>query len=586
MEPMYERGCVSGCGDRGPGLGGEAVGAQDVDPQQPDRAAIGGAAILHRKVEDAADGEGCSAGPAAGAIDADGIAGVSRPRTRDLLGVGHVQPSLLGGLRPDRRIGHPPETAVVEEAGIDRRSVQVEAPGRLPKVGKAGRAIECKDAGSMRLGRHPDLAVSLDQERIGEVPGLLQHGGADFKREVGAEPQVVDHPAPRPIVVSLGEEVKPPVAPHAEGVGQKSEGGTWIQPQNSVVPQRFFLEAGFDAEVSETDAPDILGHCSDLTASSPWSNAAVAQVGRRTLLGGLASLASLPALAAARTSAPEGFVAIGDWGRKGEPVQRAVASSMGEAAREVQSRFVISSGDNFYPGGVTSIADPHWRQSFEDVYVDPSLQTTWYASLGNHDYRGVPQAQVDYSRHSRRWRMPAPYYRVPGSILGVPSLDLFVMDTSPFVDDLSIDERVQQLCRGHWWEQETQPQIAWLKAALARSRAPWKIVVGHHPIYSGAHGDSPVLIARVAPILEAFAVQAYINGHDHDLQHVRRGRVDYICTGAGAEASNVRKVAGTRFCVGRPGFAAFRLGEDALELQFRAADGQTLYRTELSRRRV
>jgi acid phosphatase len=328
--------------------------------------------------------------------------------------------------------------------------------------------------------------------------------------------------------------------------------------------------------VSETDAPDILGHCSDLTASSPWSNAAVAQVGRRTLLGGLASLASLPALAAARTSAPEGFVAIGDWGRKGEPVQRAVALSMGEAAREVRSRFVISSGDNFYPGGVTSVADPHWRQSFEDVYVDPSLQTTWYASLGNHDYRGVPQAQVDYSRHSRRWRMPAPYYRVPGSILGVPSLDLFVMDTSPFVDDLSIDERVQQLCRGHWWEQETQPQIAWLKAALARSRAPWKIVVGHHPIYSGAHGDSPVLIARVAPILEAFAVQAYINGHDHDLQHVRRGRVDYICTGAGAEASNVRKVAGTRFCVGRPGFAAFRLGEDALDLQFRAADGQIL----------
>lgn len=303
------------------------------------------------------------------------------------------------------------------------------------------------------------------------------------------------------------------------------------------------------------------------------------------LLGGLATLAAPPALAAARADQPAGFVAIGDWGRRGDAVQRAVAQGLSLVAREIGSRFVIAAGDNFYPGGVSSVTDPHWRQSFEGVYTDRALQTPWYATLGNHDYRGDPQAQVAYTRYSRRWRMPARYYRVPGAVLGVPQLDLFVIDTSPLVDDLNPDERFQQLCRGHWWSEQADPQIAWLRGALARSRAPWKIVVGHHPIYSGGHGDSPVLIARVAPLLEAFGVQAYINGHDHDLQHIRRGAVDYICAGAGSEAGRVKPIPGTRFCLGRPGFAALRLTDDDLLLQFRDAAGRLIYSADLPRRR-
>lgn len=82
--------------------------------------------------------------------------------------------------------------------------------------------------------------------------------------------------------------------------------------------------------------------------------------------------------------------------------------------------------------------------------------------------------------------MPGRFYRVSGAILGAPSLDIFVIDTSPFVDDMSIDERIQQLCRGHGREEETESLS--LPGSRARSQAPWKIVVGHHPIYSGAHG--------------------------------------------------------------------------------------------------
>lgn len=301
------------------------------------------------------------------------------------------------------------------------------------------------------------------------------------------------------------------------------------------------------------------------------------------LLGGLAAHAVTPAFAAARAAVSLGFIALGDWGRRGDMIQRRVAQGMVLAAREIDSRFVIAAGDNFYPAGVASVSDPHWKQSFEDVYTDAALQTPWHPALGNHDYRGVPDAQVEYTRHSRRWRMPGRYYRLSGAALGAPQLDIFVIDTSPLVDDANLGERVQQLCRGHWWEEDAHPQIGWFRTALARSRAPWKIVIGHHPIYSGAHGDSPLLIARVAPLLEAFGVQAYINGHDHDLQHIRRGTVDYICTGAGAEGGRVRPVPGTRFCLGRPGFASFRLAQEALRLEFRDTGGRVVYGADLPR---
>jgi tartrate-resistant acid phosphatase type 5 len=256
---------------------------------------------------------------------------------------------------------------------------------------------------------------------------------------------------------------------------------------------------------------------------------------------------------------------------------------MGRAAEESASRFVISAGDNFYPAGVRSVTDGHWQRSFEGVYTAAALQTPWYAALGNHDYRGAAQAQVDYTRLSSRWRMPSRYYRAVGEAM-TNLLDLFVIDTSPLVDRGNYDEMLQQVARGHLEHHDGARQVAWLEEELRRSTAPWKIVVGHHPIYSGDHGDSAELIAQIAPLLEAHGVQAYINGHDHNLQHIRRGRVDYICTGAGADAiGSVMPVEGTHYCLSRPGFAMFGLDRETLQLEFRDLTGRTLYQARRRR---
>ncbi len=136
---------------------------------------------------------------------------------------------------------------------------------------------------------------------------------------------------------------------------------------------------------------------------------------RRTTLKGLGGLTLAAALPLSRAWADEGgaslnFLAVGDWGREGDFHQRDVASRMGESAAALGARFVISVGDNFYEDGVAGIDDPAWEKSFERVYDAPSLQVPWWIALGNHDYHGNAQAQLDYSAKSRRWRLPARWF--------------------------------------------------------------------------------------------------------------------------------------------------------------------------------
>jgi tartrate-resistant acid phosphatase type 5 len=307
---------------------------------------------------------------------------------------------------------------------------------------------------------------------------------------------------------------------------------------------------------------------------------------RRAVLKGLGGLA-VAAGSAARAGATPGsgaFLALGDWGRRGERHQSEVAAGMGRAAAEAGSRFVLSAGDNFYPMGVQSADEDHWKQSFEDVYTAPALQTPWFAALGNHDYRGHPGAQIAYGRANPRWRMPARYFVVPGAEFDLPQLEVFVLDTTPI--DGGEAEALVRLSRGRVSLPDPEAQLTWLKAALATSRADWKVVVGHHPIRSGGHhGGSAVLAARLEPLLAAHNVQAYICGHDHALQHIRAGGINHICTGAGSSSGSVSDVEGTLFRVPhQTGFALFALEPASLRLTLRDSAGRPLYEALIPQR--
>ena len=302
---------------------------------------------------------------------------------------------------------------------------------------------------------------------------------------------------------------------------------------------------------------------------------------RRTLLGGFAigaaSLGVTPSRARSANRAT--FAVLGDWGRD-TPEQHHVAAAMGRTAATAQADFVLAIGDNFYTDGVASVDDPLWQSVFEGVYTHPALQVPWYALLGNHDYRGNPQAQIDYAARSKRWRMPARYYQVADAALVRADADLFAIDTSPFVERYRANDGV---IGSNTRSQDTKQQLAWLDHALSQSRAKWKIVTGHHPIRSGGsgHGDQPEIIAQVLPILNRHGVQAYIAGHDHDLQHIRRDGIDMIQCGGGMEARPVQPVEGTRFCRAAAGFGMVQIAGDLLSFDLRDERGASLYNASI-----
>lgn len=304
---------------------------------------------------------------------------------------------------------------------------------------------------------------------------------------------------------------------------------------------------------------------------------------RRELLAGLAGAATLAAFPARAASPGFAFLAIGDWGRDGASHQRDVAARMGEHATRIGSAFVLSVGDNFYEDGVQSVRDPQWRTSFEDVYTARSLQTPWYAILGNHDYHGVPQAQIDYSAVSPRWRMPARHFVQTFTTPDGQRVELFAIDTNPFVTKYHTDKR--SAMRANVATQDVAAQLQWLDGVLAASRADWKIVTGHHPVFSGGseHGSQPELIARVKPLLDRHGVQLYVNGHDHDLQQIEVGGVTYVCTGAGSETRPTALIAGTRFCADRSGFTAYRIAGERMSVDFIDYTGAVLHRAEIAR---
>jgi tartrate-resistant acid phosphatase type 5 len=311
-----------------------------------------------------------------------------------------------------------------------------------------------------------------------------------------------------------------------------------------------------------------------------------ANVSRRKVLGGMvgaAALASVPPLRAAQVGGAVNFLVVGDWGRQGTNHQRDVAVQMGKAAAALSSRWVVSVGDNFYDDGVDSTADPQWRGCFENIYTAPSLQIPWYVALGNHDYRGSPQAQVEYTHKSARWRMPDRYFKISGGNIGAPHLDLFFIDTSPLVHKYRDD--VEGKIAVNVATQDIYAQTRWLDQELGRSTASWKLVIGHHTLRSGGskHGETVEVVELIEPLLQKHRVQAYVNGHDHDLQHIRRGGVDYVCTGAGSEVRPVQPVEGTLFCAARSGFTSLTSSAESLDLEFRDYTGATLHQSTIPR---
>jgi tartrate-resistant acid phosphatase type 5 len=277
------------------------------------------------------------------------------------------------------------------------------------------------------------------------------------------------------------------------------------------------------------------------------------------------------------------FLVFGDWGRNGEADQLEVAAQMTKAAKDVGAKFVVSVGDNFYENGVSSVDDKQWQTSFEKVYSAPSLQIPWQVILGNHDYHGNCDAQIAYGKTNPRWKMPARYYVKSEKIDAATTVDFFYLDTTPMIKSY-YSMLFAEKTRDQVITQDVPKQLAWFKDALAASTAQWKIVVGHHPIYSGGgHGDTPELIENILPLLQEHKVQAYFNGHDHDLQHLVAGEVNLFDSGAGSQHTLTFYTKHSKFAKSCSGFTAVSLQADKMDVRMIDNHGTPLYTTTIPR---
>ncbi|MDE3253534.1 MAG: metallophosphoesterase, partial [Bacteroidota bacterium] len=243
-------------------------------------------------------------------------------------------------------------------------------------------------------------------------------------------------------------------------------------------------------------------------------------------------------------------------------------------------------GDNFYPSGVISPQDPLFRYSFEDVYTDFSLQWDWYPVLGNHDYMSNPDAEVAYTGISRRWKMPARYYAKKFSINGDSTQQVLIafIDTNPLIPEFYKNSQYGPNVR----TQDSTQQKQWLSKVLSdpSPSIKWKIVVGHHPMYTGGSRtegyDTRAIRRSLEPLFLEKGVDVYLAGHEHSLQHLTgRGKLQHFISGAASESTPSRLVSGSLLAASAYGFMLFSIQSHTLTVQVINDAGKVIYHTSL-----
>jgi 3',5'-cyclic AMP phosphodiesterase CpdA len=167
--------------------------------------------------------------------------------------------------------------------------------------------------------------------------------------------------------------------------------------------------------------------------------------------------------------------------------------------------------------------------------------------------------------------MPHRYYT-----LGAGPVRLFALDTD--------EGTAGKLFFKQAW---SDAQAQWLDSALATAGpATWKIVYGHHPIFSdGHHGDSSRLRKKLLPILEKHKVDVVLSGHDHDLQHHQVNGIEFFVVGGGGKDTRAIRARRpqTKFVAASHGFMEIEATVKQMVLRLRGTDGRVLHERKLNR---
>lgn len=228
------------------------------------------------------------------------------------------------------------------------------------------------------------------------------------------------------------------------------------------------------------------------------------------------------------------FVSVADTGT-GARGQYAVAAAMARYHQLNPYDLVILAGDNIYNNGEIEKIGAVFEQPYQ-VLLQQGVK--FQAVLGNHDIRtdnGDPQVRYP------GFNMQGRYYTFRRG-----DVQFFALDTNNNAD----------------WK----AQLPWLEQELSGSDAPWKVVFGHHQIYSsGQYGLNEPFIQTLTPIFQKYGVQLYINGHDHNYERSQPiNGTTYLICGAGAGTRPVGRAQWTAYSAEQLSFAAYEVYSDRI----------------------
>ncbi|MCA9426236.1 MAG: glycosyltransferase family 39 protein [Candidatus Omnitrophica bacterium] len=211
---------------------------------------------------------------------------------------------------------------------------------------------------------------------------------------------------------------------------------------------------------------------------------------------------------------PEGRIvrlaALGDT-RSGDSGQIQLGSALYHTDESEALNGIVLLGDN-----ISFLGEPEY---FEEHFVKPynallDAGVKFFAVLGNHDIKGGHSGfQLNHPFLNMNGRR---YY---SEVFGENLVECFMLDTNTIVAD--------------------PKQVDWLNRSLQKSKARWKVVAMHEPIY-GAIERRPEadeqLRERLEPIFVKGGVDIALSGHNHVYQRRQPIKnIHYFTAGSGGK---------------------------------------------------
>jgi len=216
---------------------------------------------------------------------------------------------------------------------------------------------------------------------------------------------------------------------------------------------------------------------------------------------------------------PVRFVVIGDMGCGCED-QQSIADAMLAWHKKNPFKVVLTVGDNIY-GSFLGFRNGGSKTLFAekfDHYYKPLLEkgVKFFATLGNHDMETNSGKDEIADRSRFNILSDKGYY----SFSTDPNLiTFFALHTNNLVGG-----------------QDDPAQLVWLRTALSESKSKWKIVYGHHPLYTapGKHRVDMRMRKLVEPVLVKNDVRIVFAGHNHFYSRMKpQQSITYFVTGGG-----------------------------------------------------